>query len=156
MKAVRAILGALAGVLVLGLGGWAGGAFSPAHAAPGAPPRVSAGAEYPRRAETGEIRIGDSLVVNGQPMQLSVFYTADPARRVVDFYACRSNATGAACIAAGSNKVILHAQVAYNDYSTAGQNACGPSFVPNSIPPMVQTCGTAMTVNTWDIATADT
>src|SRR3954468_4349770 len=87
MKALRAILGALGGALVLALGVWAGGAFSAAHAGPGAPPRLPAGAEYPRRPDAGEIRIGDSLVVNGQPMQLSVFYTADPAARVVEFYA---------------------------------------------------------------------
>jgi hypothetical protein len=75
-----------------------------------------------------------------------------PATRVVDFYACRANVSGAACIAPGSTQVVLHAQVSYNDFSTAGQNACGPNYTP----PMVQTCGTAMTVNTWDIFTADT
>ena len=30
--------------------------------------------------------MGDSLVVNGQPMQLSIFYTADPPRKVIEFY----------------------------------------------------------------------
>jgi hypothetical protein len=78
-----------------------------------------------------------------------------PATRVVDFFACRANVSGAACIAPGSTQVVLHAQVSYNDFSTAGQNACGPNYNPNATPPMVQTCGTAMTVNTWDIFTAD-
>jgi hypothetical protein len=78
-----------------------------------------------------------------------------PATRVVDFYACRANVSGAVCIAPGSTQVVLHAQVSYNDFSTAGQNACGPNYNPNATPPMVQTCGTAMTVNTWDIYTAD-
>jgi hypothetical protein len=75
-----------------------------------------------------------------------------PSTRVVDFYACRANVLGPACITAGAGTVVLHAQVAYNDFSTAGQNACGPSYSAG----MVQTCGTAMTVITWEIPNADT
>ena len=69
------------------------------------------------------------------------------ATRVVDFYACQSGTTFSACTATGSSKVILHAQVTYNDYSTGGQMSCNPSSVT--------TCGTGMTVDAWDVPTAD-
>jgi hypothetical protein len=87
MKLLRAISGALAGVAVLAIGAWAGGALSTAQAGPGAPPRAHVAQEYPRQDEAGLIRIGDGLVVSGQPMQLSVFYTADAPARVAAFYA---------------------------------------------------------------------
>jgi len=87
VKALRAILAAAAALAVLALGAWGGGAFSAARAEAGGPARTHVVQDYPGRAEGGEIRIGDSLVVNGQPMQLSIFYTSDPAERVVEFYA---------------------------------------------------------------------
>ncbi|TMB27804.1 MAG: hypothetical protein E6J62_18850 [Deltaproteobacteria bacterium] len=87
MKALRAILAAAAALAVLALGAWGGGAFSAARAEAGGPARTHVVQDYPGRAEGGEIRIGDSLIVNGQPMQLSIFYTSDPVERVVEFYA---------------------------------------------------------------------
>jgi hypothetical protein len=69
------------------------------------------------------------------------------ATRVVDFYACRANTTFPLCTAANSTNLILHAQVSYNDFPASGVLSCDPTS--NS------TCGTAMTVNTWDIATTD-
>lgn len=81
-KVVSALLGAAA---VLAAGAWAGGAFSRAQAAPGKAPRATDPLRYARSAD-GEIPIGDGLVVNGQPMQLSLFVTDDPPPRVVEYY----------------------------------------------------------------------
>lgn len=85
MRALRTLL-ALAGALAVLLGGaWAGGALTPAaHAAGGRPSRATDDLAY---AKDGEIPVGDSLVVNGQPMQLSIFYTKDEPRKVIEFYA---------------------------------------------------------------------
>ena len=84
MKALRTLL-ALAGAAAVLLGGaWAGGALTPAaHAAAGRPSRATDDLAY---AKDGEIPVGDALVVNGQPMQLSIFYTKDAPRRVIEFY----------------------------------------------------------------------
>lgn len=83
------VLVSMAGALgVLCGGAWAGGAFLPAaRANTGRPSRMTDDQAYPRSTEAGEIAIGDALVVNGQPMQLSVFYTNDPPARVASFYA---------------------------------------------------------------------
>ena len=99
MKALRAFFAAAAALAVLALGAWGGGAFSAARAQAGAPARAHVAEDYPDRAEGGEIRIGDSLVVNGQPMQLSIFYTSDPAARVVEFYAASFREKGLVPIA---------------------------------------------------------
>jgi len=99
MNALRAICAGVAALAVLALGAWGGGAFSAARAQAGAPARAHVAEGYPAPAEGGEIRIGDSLVVNGQPMQLSVFYTSDPAARVVEFYAASFRGRGLVPIA---------------------------------------------------------
>ena len=84
MRPLKTLL-ALAGAAAVLLGGaWAGGALAPtAHAAIGRPSRATDGLAYSR---DGEIPVGDSLVVNGQPMQLSIFYTRDEPRKVIEFY----------------------------------------------------------------------
>jgi hypothetical protein len=94
MKALRAICGAVAGLVVLGIGAWAGGAVSVAQAGPGAPARAQVAGEYPRQDQAGLIPIGDRLVVSGQPMQLSVFYTGDAPASVADFYAANFREKG--------------------------------------------------------------
>jgi hypothetical protein len=99
VKALRAFFGAAAALAVLALGAWGGGAFPAVRAQAGAPARAHVAEDYPDRAEGGEIRIGDSLVVNGQPMQLSIFYTPDPAERVVEFYAASFREKGLVPIA---------------------------------------------------------
>jgi len=86
MKALRLSIGIVAAGAVLLGGTWAGGAF--AERARGA----RAGSERPGR--TGEIRLGDSLEVGGQPMKLSLFYTPDPPARVIRFYADGFRARG--------------------------------------------------------------
>jgi hypothetical protein len=86
VKALRAIASAAVGLAVLAIGAWAGGAVSAARAGPGGRPRARVAQEYPGQ-DQGLIRIGDGLVVSGQPMQLSVFYTGDAAARVAEFYA---------------------------------------------------------------------
>lgn len=68
---MRALMGLAAVALVVGVGGAAGGAFATPRAAP------------------PHIRVADALEVNGQPMQLSVFSTPDPAAQVIAFYTAR-------------------------------------------------------------------
>jgi hypothetical protein len=82
MNALRFMLALTAAIAVLCGGAYAGGAFGAALAAPG-PGRPAASYD---RAIGGEIAVGDALEVNGQPMQLSLFYTADAPARVIAFY----------------------------------------------------------------------
>jgi len=98
MRALRAALAVVFALGSLAIGVSAGGAFPRAEAEPGPHARLRVASEYPRGAG-GEIRIGDSLVVNGQPMQLSVFYTADPPARVIEFYAASFRQSGLAPMA---------------------------------------------------------
>lgn len=84
---------------VLGLGAMAGGAFQPAQAAPASKPALP-GQAY-SNAMPGEIAVGDALVVSGQPMQLSLFYTGDAPGKVVDFYFDAFRARGMMPIVSG-------------------------------------------------------
>jgi hypothetical protein len=68
-------------------GAGAGGALRPARAEAGRPSRATDDLGYGRHSEVGEISVGDSLEVNGQPMQISIFYTSDAPGRVAQFYA---------------------------------------------------------------------
>ena len=87
MTALR-LIGFLAAACAVLLGGaWAGGALQEARAEKGRPSRATDELGYQRHSEVGEIAVGDSLEVNGQPMQLSIFYTSDAPQRVVQFYA---------------------------------------------------------------------
>ena len=87
MRALRLSGFLLAACAVLVAGAWAGGALAPAQAQGGRPSRATDALAYERHSEVGEIAVGDSLEVNGQPMQLSIFYSSDPPQQVVQFYA---------------------------------------------------------------------
>jgi hypothetical protein len=93
-RAFRLVLALSAAAAVLVAGAYAGGAFSPAVAAKGRPARVSDEQPYDKEPEAGEIAIGDALTVNGQPMQMSIFFTGDEPARVVRFYAEAFRARG--------------------------------------------------------------
>ena len=89
MSALRACAACALASAVLLAGAWSGGAF--------ALPRQSLlpqEAGEPAYARASEIPVGDSLEVAGQRMRLSVFYTADPPRRVTRFYADAFRARG--------------------------------------------------------------
>jgi hypothetical protein len=92
-RAVRILLSLSVACAALIAGAWAGGARGDAHAASGPLPRAETGPSYAQR-EGGEIPVGDSLEVSGQPMQLSIFYTADTPANVVLFYARAFEARG--------------------------------------------------------------
>ncbi len=114
--ALRLCAGLAGSVLVLAAGAWAGGALQPARAAPGKPARATTQASkaYPSRsaqppqspqgvrpkddlggAEAApEIPLGDALVVNGQPMQISLFTTHDGPEQVIAFYDSAFRARG--------------------------------------------------------------
>jgi Tfp pilus assembly protein PilX len=101
----------------------------------------------------------DSRVTGGSSVSLWCIANYNPtssATRVVDFYACRSGTTFTACTAPSSTSVILHAQVSYNDFPTSGAPSCGPTSTSTPSTSTPPTCGTAMTVNSWDIKGADT
>jgi hypothetical protein len=82
MSALRLVSASAFALAVLCTGAYAGGAFPSARAAQG---QAQPAASYDRAAG-GEIAIGDTLEVNGQPMKLSLFYTADAPARVIAFY----------------------------------------------------------------------
>jgi hypothetical protein len=79
VNALRLLLALAVAASTLLLGASAGGAFTRSV-------RVATpSGVHPRAA--GAIPVGDALEVSGQPMQLSIFYSADPPSRVVRFYA---------------------------------------------------------------------
>jgi hypothetical protein len=88
VRSLRTAFAGAAAACVLAFGSWLGGAFAPgAQAARGPGPRATDGYPgYPGRGGAGEIALGDGLSVNGQPMQLSLFFTADPPAKVVAWY----------------------------------------------------------------------
>ena len=94
MIALRLAVSFACAAAALLAGAWAGGALSPARASAGRTARATDELSYERRSEVGEIPVGDSLEVNGQPMQLSIFYTSDAPQRVVAFYADAFRARG--------------------------------------------------------------
>ena len=97
-------------------GAWAGGALQPARAAAGKPARATTAVSrsYPSRSAqppqspqgvrpkddldgaeaSAEIPLGDALVVNGQPMQISLFTTHDGPEQVIAFYDSAFRARG--------------------------------------------------------------
>jgi hypothetical protein len=101
MTAIRVALAVAIASAVLFAGAAAGGAFThdPVRARP-------AGADYP--GGLGEISVGDALEVSGQPMRLSLFYTADPPQRVAWFYADAFRARGLLPVV-GAEEPLAHA-----------------------------------------------
>jgi hypothetical protein len=95
VSVARSMTAVVATAGILAAGAWAGGAFRNAGAEAAPKPGLHAAKHaeaspsqpYPRRAEPGEIRIGDALTVNGQRIWLSAFTTSDRAEAVVEFYA---------------------------------------------------------------------
>ena len=102
MTALRVLTALCGACAVLLAGAWAGGALKPARAEAGRPGRATDELAYEKRSEVGEIPVGDALEVNGQPMQLSIFYTSDPPEKVVQFYADAFEARGVMPILSGT------------------------------------------------------
>jgi hypothetical protein len=105
MRLVRTAIACLATFAVLLTGAWAGGACAPARAQAGRPPRASLPDAFPSGRESAEIPVADALVVNGQPIQLSVLYTADSPEQVAGFYAAAFRARGLLPIANGDARL---------------------------------------------------
>ncbi len=104
-KLLRIVLATASALGVLVAGAWAGGGLSQADAAvAGRPPRATVATSYPQ-APDGEIPVGDSLLVNGQPMQLSLFVTPDSPRAVIDFYQAAFLARGLLPLAQSGERV---------------------------------------------------
>jgi hypothetical protein len=100
MTALRLAIALCAACAALFGGAWAGGAF----ARPGPAPRAQAATPYAHEAQS-EIAVGDGLVVSGQPMQLSLFYTSDAPDKVVAFYADAFQARGVMPIVIGDKNM---------------------------------------------------
>jgi hypothetical protein len=94
-------IAATAAVLLSGL--WAGGSCTAARADTAAPDRVR-GAEPVGGQLSSEIPIGESLVVSGQPMRLSVSYTTDSPASVAELYSGAFRARGLLPIAAADGR----------------------------------------------------
>jgi hypothetical protein len=105
MGLLRTAIALLATGAVLLTGAWAGGTCAPARAGPGRPPRASLPEALSSARESAEIPVADALVVNGQPMQLSVLYTADRPEQVAGFYAAAFRARGLLPIANGDARL---------------------------------------------------
>lgn len=103
MRLLRTAIAVLATATVLFAGAWAGGARAPALAQSVGSPRADLPGP-PAQRESAEIAVGDALVVNGQPMQLSVFYTADRPSQVAGFYAAAFRARGLLPVATGEGQ----------------------------------------------------
>ena len=86
MKALRILAAGATAAAVLLCGAWAGGALAQRRA-----PEPTTGT-YPGSLDV--VRLGEGLAVAGQPMQLSLFRTADTAPRVARFYADAFRARG--------------------------------------------------------------
>jgi hypothetical protein len=93
MRILRTAIAVLATAAVLLTGAWAGGscAPAPARAQAGRQQRIPIAPEY---GESARIPVADALVVNGQPLQLSVFYTTDAPGQVIEFYSAAFRARG--------------------------------------------------------------
>ena len=103
MSAARIALALALGFGALIGGASAGGAFAPVSR--GGPPQ-GAGAS----SREGELSVGDGLEVSGQPLQLSLFYTADSPRRVIQFHADAFRARGLLPVLAGDH-ALAHVSV---------------------------------------------
>jgi hypothetical protein len=101
----RTIFAGFAALGTLLVGAWMGGAVQPAKAAAGRPPRATDPLSYGRGQQSGEIPVGDALEVNGQAMQLSLFYTPDPPSKVADFYAREFRSRGVMPIVAAEHDI---------------------------------------------------
>lgn len=105
MQVLRTAIAILATAAVLLVGAWAGGSCAPAEAETGRSPRPRTAGDYAGTRESGPIPVGDRLAVQGQPMDLSVFYTADPAADVIAFYSDAIRRRGLLPIAATDDRV---------------------------------------------------
>jgi len=104
IRILRTALAVVGTCAVLAGGAWSGGAFRLAHAQAG--PRTGGGEPgAPRAHDLGGIPVGDALVANGQSIQLSVSYTADPPAQVAEFYADAFRKRGLLPIASGDERL---------------------------------------------------
>ena len=130
MKALRLLFSLSAAVAALGVGAYAGGAFAPAQAAASTrPARVSDEQPYDNPPEGGEIAVGDALSVNGQPMQLSIFFTSDGPERVIGFYAEAFRARGLTPIVGGAHVSAFDPHDGWQRFINAVPQAGGQTMV---------------------------
>jgi Tfp pilus assembly protein PilX len=98
--------------------------------------------------------LGGALTVSPYKSSLTVWCTGSQSvlasTRTVDFYVCGpSSVSESQCTSPGSKSELLFASVTYDD-SPGGElplSFCGP--LTNA------TCGVTMTINEWDVRTAD-
>jgi hypothetical protein len=129
-RAGKLLASLAAAAAVLGLGAYAGGAFSTAQAAAGRPARASDEQRYDNADPgAGEIAVGDALAVNGQPMQLSLFFTSDEPRRVIGFYAEAFRARGLVPVAGEAHVSAFDPHDGWQRFITAVPQPDGQTLV---------------------------
>jgi hypothetical protein len=129
-RAAKLLLALCVAAMVLAAGAYAGGAFSPARAAAGRPARASDEQVYDRAdPQAGEIAVGDALAVNGQPMQLSLFFTSDEPERVIGFYAEAFRARGLVPVVGGANVSAFDPHDGWQRFITAVPQPDGQTLV---------------------------
>lgn len=128
-RALRLVFALSAAAAVLAAGAWLGGAFSVAQAAKGRPARVSDEQPYDKEPEAGEIAVGDALTVNGQPMQMSIFFTNDEPSRVVRFYAEAFRARGLVPVMADVHVSAFDPRDGWQRFVTAMPQGDGQTMV---------------------------
>ena len=104
-RLVRVAMAAAATGAVLLTGLWAGGSCAPARAEPATVRRVGLVDASAGHRETAQIPVADSLVVDGQPMHLSVSFSGDSPAAVAELYATAFRARGLLPIAAADDRV---------------------------------------------------
>jgi hypothetical protein len=117
---VKILLTLTTALLVLCGGAYAGGAFEA--------PRTRTSVAY-ERASGAEIAVGDALVVNGQPMQLSIFYTADPPARVIAFYTAAFLERGLLPVTAKGHVAVFEPKDGLERFVSAAPQPSGQTLV---------------------------
>jgi len=104
-RLVRVAIAAIATGAVLLTGAWAGGSCAPARAEPATVRRAGIVGALAGHRESAEIPVADALVVDGQPMQLSVSFSGDSPAAVAELYATAFRARGLLPIGAADDRV---------------------------------------------------
>jgi type II secretory pathway pseudopilin PulG len=103
------------------------------------------GNPYSTTAPANCLPTNEPVTINNVSMQVQCtqaqYNPASGVTRVINFYACHTGTCSA-------SNALLEAQVTFDDYSVANAYSC--TYLGST-----STCGTAMTVNSWILETAN-
>ena len=92
-----------------------------------------------------------SMTLDGVAMTVWCAGTANTGTRTVSFAACQSSVPAAQCGVSAPSSALLRAQVTYYDLNPDNSDTCVPSPPAGSS----SSCGIALTIDYWDVSTAD-